>query len=268
MTMMKAVGVAAMCLAAWPLQAADGVLIVEKATSGGKTQINQIQIEKDRMRAETAGPTGEKQTVVFDGVKQVLWIINDGRKTYSEMTKADVDRMGGQMSDAMVRIQEQLKSLPPDQRAQIEGLMKGRGAPGGPNGEAAKTAYRKTGTDKVGAWTCDAYEGSQNNQKVAELCTVEPRTLGLAMADFQVTKQMMDFFSKLAPQGADRMFTVGTPEDQGFSGVPVRRINFRNGQQQSMTEISEVRRQTFPDSMFELPPGFQQEAFGGGRGRP
>jgi hypothetical protein len=266
--MMRAAGVVAMCLAASPLHAADGVLVIEKATSGGKTQINQIQIEKDRMRAETAGPTGEKQTVVFDGVKQVLWIINDARKTYSEMAKADVDRMGGQMSDAMARMQEQLKTLPPEQRAQIEGLMKGRGTPGGPNGQAAKTAYRKTGTDKVGAWTCDTYEGSQNNEKVAELCTVEARTLGFATADFQVTKQLVDFFSKLVPQGADRIFAVGTPEDQGFSGVPVRRISFRNGQPQSTTEISEVRRQTFPASMFELPAGFQKEAFGGGQGRP
>jgi hypothetical protein len=266
--MMQAAGVAAMCLAASPLHAADGVLIVEKATNGGKTQTNQIQIEKDRMRAETAGPTGEKQTVVFDGVKQVLWLINDGRKTYSEMTKADVDRMGGQMSDVMARMQEQLKTLPPEQRAQIEGLMKGRGMPGGANGQAEKTAYRKTGTDKVGAWTCDTYEGSRNNQKVTELCTVEPRTLGFAMSDFQVTKQLMDFFSKLVPQGGDQIFAVGTPEEQGFSGVPVRRSSFRNGQQQSTTEISEVRRQTFPASTFELPAGFQKEAFGGGRGRP
>jgi hypothetical protein len=266
--MMRAAGVAAMCLAAWPLHAADGVLIVEKATNGGKTQTNQIQIEKDRMRAETGGPGGEKRTVVFDGVKQVLWMINDDRKTYSEMTKADADRMGGQMSDAMARMQEQLKSLPPEQRAQIEGLMKGRGMPGGPNGQTAKTAYRKTGTDRVGAWTCDTYEGSQNNQKVAELCTVEPSTLGFAMADFQVTKQLMDFFSKLVPQGGDQIFAVGTPEDQGFSGVPVRRISFRNGQQQSTTEVSEVRRQTFPASTFELPAGFQKEAFGVGRGRP
>ena len=91
---MRAAAVAAMCLAAWPLHAADGVLIVEKATNGGKTQTNQIQIEKDRMRAETAGPTGEKQTVLFDGVKQTLWIVNDDRKTYSEMTKADVDPHG------------------------------------------------------------------------------------------------------------------------------------------------------------------------------
>src|SRR3954470_1751877 len=80
--------VGAFCLAASPLFAADGVLIVEKTTSGGSTKTNQIQIEKERMRAES-----DTQTVVFDGTKQVLWLINDGRKSYSEMTKADVDRM-------------------------------------------------------------------------------------------------------------------------------------------------------------------------------
>jgi hypothetical protein len=259
--------VAAMCLAAWPLQAADGVLIIEKTTSGGNTQTNQIQIEKDRMRAETVGQAGEKQTVVFDGVKQVLWLINNGRKSYSEMTKADVDRLGGQMSDAMARLQEQLKSLPPEQRAQMEALMKGRGMPGGSGAQPAKTEYLKTGTDKVGNWPCDRYEGRSNNQKTSELCTVDPQTLGFAMADFQISKQLMEFFRKLAPQGADSMFSIGTG-DQGFSGVPVRRVSFNvNGQRQSITELSEISRQTFPASTFEVPAGFQKEAFGGGRGR-
>src|SRR3954468_3730316 len=85
--------VAAIWPAAAPLFAGDGLRIVEKTTSGGSTKTNQIQIEKERMRAES-----DTQTVVFDGTKQVLWLINDGRKSYSEMTKADVDRMGGQLN--------------------------------------------------------------------------------------------------------------------------------------------------------------------------
>ena len=255
---------AAFCLAASPLFAADGVLIVEKTTSGGNTKTNQIQIEKERMRAES-----DSQTVVFDGAKQVLWLINDGRKSYSEMTKADVDRMGGQLNDAMAKMQEQLKNLPPEQRAQIEAMMKGRGMPGMAGGAAAgKTEYRKTGTDKVGAWACDKYEGTRGGQKVTELCTVDPKVLGFAMSDFQVSKQLMEFFSKIVPQGADRMFAVGTPEEQGFSGVPVRRIAFNNGQQQSVSEVTQASRQNFPASTFDLPAGYQKEALGAGRGRP
>jgi hypothetical protein len=85
------------------------------------------------------------------------------------------------------------------------------------------------------------------------------------MADFQVTKQLMEFFRKLEPQGADRMFAVGTPEEQGFSGVPVRRATFVNGQLQSVSETAEVRRQTFPASAFEV-RGIQEGMFLGSRG--
>ena len=264
-TAAPALVVAAVCLAAQPLYAADGVLIVEKTTSGGNTKTNQIQIEKDRMRAESAG---DGRTVVFDGTKQVLWLINDGRKSYSEMTKADADRMGSQLNDAMSKMQEQLKSLPPEQRAQIEAMMKGRGMPG-MSTAPAKIEYRKTGADKVGSWACDKYEGTRGGQKVSELCTVDPKTLGFAMSDFQVSKQLVEFFGKIVPQGADAMFSIGTPEEQGFSGVPVRRISFSNGQQQSVSEISAVSRQTFPASVFEVPAGYQKEAApGAGRGRP
>jgi hypothetical protein len=114
------------------------------------------------MRAES-----DTQTVVFDGAKQVLWLINDGRKSYSEMTKADVDRMGVQLNDAMAKMQEQLKGLPPEQRAQIEAMMKGRGMPGMAGGAQAKTEYRKTGADKVGTWV--RQYGTRGGQKVTEL---------------------------------------------------------------------------------------------------
>lgn len=254
---------AIVCLSATPLLAADGVLIVEKTTTGGDSKTNQIQIEKDRMRAETAGRAGEKQAVVFDGAKQTLWIINEDRKTYNEMTKADVDRLGGQMSDAMAKMQEQMKNMPPEQRARIEAMMRGRGMPGG-DAAAPKTTYRRVGTDTAGKWKCDRYDGYRGEQKISEMCTVDPKTLGFAAADFDVTKQLAAFFSKLMPQNADRLFAIGSPEEQGYSGVPVRHVSLEG--QHTTTELVDVTRQTFPASTFEVPAGFQKEAFGG-RGR-
>jgi hypothetical protein len=267
MSLTKTAMFVAALLVSRSLYAADGVLIVEKTTTGASSQTNQIQLEKDRIRAETAGATGEKQVFMFDAVRQTMWIVNPDKKTYSEITKADVDRMGGQMSDAMAKMQQQMQSMPPEQRAQIEAIMRGRGMPGG-GAPPPKTEYKKTGTDKVGKWTCDKYEGSQNGQKTVELCTVSPQALGFAAGDFEVSRQLQAFFSKLMPQGADNMFRMGTMEEQGFSGVPVRRVSF--GPRASSTEIMEVTRQTFPDSTFAVPAGFQKEAspFGGrGRGR-
>jgi hypothetical protein len=263
-SMIKAAVVAAACFAAVPAaQAADGVLIVEQTTTGAKTQTHQIQIAKDHMRAETSGAAGEDQAMVFDGAKQIMWTINYDRKTYSEMTKADADRLGGQMNDAMAKMQQQMQNLPPEQRARIEAMMAGRGA--GP-AAAAKTEYRKTGTGTVGKWTCDKYEGSRNGQKTSELCTVDPQALGFTAADFDVARQLQAFFDKIMPAGADNMFRIGTGQDQGFSGVPVRRVSF--GPTPTTSEITAVSRQSFPDATFAVPEGFQKEASPfAGRGR-
>lgn len=250
----------AMCLLAWPLVAPAGVLIVEKTTiTNGPDQIHQIQIEKDWMRVEHAMASGEKGAVLFDGAKQVIWILNYDKKSYTEMTKADLDRMSQQMTDVMARMQEQLKNLPPDQRARMEAMMKGQGMPGGAT--TPTVTYRRTGTDTVGRWTCDKYEGYREGQKVMELCTVDPKVLGFVADDFEVARKLAEYFKQLLPQNSDNVFSMGKGGDQEFSGVPVRRV-FSVGQRQSVTEMTEASRQQFPMSTFEPPAGFRKRSLG------
>jgi hypothetical protein len=260
---------ATLSILAVPLFAADGVLIVEKTTTAGATQTNQVQLEAKRMRAESPGAGGSRQVFIFDANKQLIYMINPERKTYSEMTKADADRLGAQASGVMTQMQEQLKNLPPEQRAQVEAMMRGRGA-GMPTAAPAAIQYKKTGTDKVGRWTCDKYDGFQNNQKVAEVCTVNPKELGLTMADFAVTQELMAFMrGMLSMANANTMFQVGTSDTAGgYSGVPVRRVSIA-GSQQTVSEVTEVTRQTFSDATFAVPAGLTKEASPmlGGRGR-
>ncbi|HVH26484.1 MAG TPA: hypothetical protein VM818_06990 [Vicinamibacterales bacterium] len=245
-------------LAAAPLLAADGVLIVEQTTTGGATRTNQIQIEKTRMRAESTDPSGAQRIIVFDGTAQVIRMIDPAKKTYTELTKAEVDRLGSQMNDMMAKMQEQMKGMPPGMREKMEAMMRGRGMPGA--AAAAKTEYRKTGTGKVAKWTCDQYDGLVNNQKTSEVCTVDPKALGFTAADFEVTKQLAEFFRQLMPQNAEQMFSIGANDPQGFSGVPVRRV-YSIGPNQTVSELSEVSRQTFADSLFAVPTGYQKQTF-------
>ena len=247
----------ALCLLTRPLLAADGILIVEKTTTGGTAKTSQVQIEKTRMRAESEGANGAKTIVVFDGGAQIMRMIDVEKKSYMEMTKADVDRAGAQMAGAMAQMQEQMKNLPPAQRAQMEAMMKNMPGMAAP----AKTEYRKTGTAQVGKWTCDKYDGYQNGQKTSEICTVDPKVLGFGMADFQVTQQLSEFFQKLMPQQAEQMFSLGRNDPQGFSGVPVRRVLTILGRE-TVVELTDVSRQTFADSTYAVPQGFQKTAFG------
>jgi hypothetical protein len=258
------------CWLASPLFAADGVLIVQQATVNGKTAMNQVQLEKTRMRSDIAGPMGEKMATIFDSSKQVMWIVNYDTKSYMEMTKADIDRTGAQVNAAMSQLEEQLKNMPPAQRAQVEAMMRGRGVGaaagrGIGRGAAARAQYRKSGTDTVGRWTCDKYDGYQNEQKVSELCTVDPKVLNLTPADLEITRQLASFFENLMPQVASSLFRIGS-DDQGFSGVPVRSVNGIGGRQ-TVVELKDVTRQTFADSTFAVPTGFQKQQMPGGPGR-
>ncbi len=270
MKLSTSIGLSLACVGmlASPAGAAQGVLIVQTTTTNGTARTAQVQIEAQRMRTEMADGGGAGQVIIFDGAKQVMYLINPARKTYSEMTKADVDRAGAQMSEAMAKMQEAMKNIPPAQRAQMEAMMRGRGLPGAA-ATPAKTEYRKAGTQKVGKWTCDVYEGYQNNAKTRELCTVSPQALGFTAADFEVSRQLATFLRGLIPQGADAVFQAGRVEEQGYNGVPVRQVMNVAGRE-IVTELTDVTRQTFPDSLFEVPAGLQKQAspFGlGGRGR-
>ena len=79
-----------------------------------------------------------------------------------------------------------------------------------------------------------------------------------AMADLDVTRQMADFYSKMAPQGADQVSSVGRLEDQGFSGFPVKRV-ITTGQSQITMEVVDASRTNLPDDAFTIPAGFTKQ---------
>jgi hypothetical protein len=255
----KAAAVAGIaCTFAVPLRAAEGFLMVTKTVTPAATRTSQVQLERDRLRAEMTGTTGGTQVVVFDGPQQVLRIINVDRKSYTEMTKADADRMGAQASAVRAAMKEKIANLPPEQREKSEAMMAllSGAAP------AAKPEFRRAGTDKVGKWTCDKYEGFKGDVKVTEVCAVDPKALGLTAADFEISKQVSSFFSMLVPQGGDQVVGIGTVETQGFAGIPVRRITFNAGKAVSTSEVTDVRRENFAASSYEVPAGFQKQTIG------
>ena len=254
------VGIVSACFFGSPLQAAEGFLMLEKTVTGTATRTSQMQIERDRMRAEITGPTGETQIVTFDGPEQVLRIISVSRKSYTEMTKADVDRMGEQLSTALASVKEKIAQMPPEQRAKMEAAMARLGGPGAAAG--AKPEYRRAGTDTVGKWTCDKYEGFRNGEKISEICTVEPKAFGVTTADFEVAKQVGAFFQKMLPQAEEQVVGIGTLETQGYSGIPVRRIRYNAGKIVATSEVIDVTRQTFAASTYDVPAGLQRQTAG------
>jgi hypothetical protein len=254
------------CLLGVSTYAANGVVISMKTTTGASSATSQIQLDANHMRAEMAGRGGAQNTVVFDGAKQAMFLIDDSKKTYSEITKDDLDKLAAQMQ----QMQSAMANVPPEQRAQIEAMMRGRGGRGMPGmgAPAAKPTYKKTGSDKVGKWSCDKYEGYEGDRKTSEVCTVAPTALGLTASDFDITKQFAKFFSGIMPQMSDRVFSLGSLEDRGFVGVPIRTISYgADGGVQGTSELTDITHQNIPDSTFAPPSGYAKQDMGFGRGR-
>jgi len=258
------VACAVLCLVAAPVQA-QGILFVQKETRGGKSTTNQVQIDKSNMRSES---TGDQTAVTFDSAKQTLRMLNIGKKTYQEITKADLEKLKGQLDGAMAQMQAQMANLPPAQRQLMEQAMQGRGMPGAGAAAAPKPEYRAAGSDKVGQWACTKYEGYVNQQKTVEVCAADPKNFNLAPADFDIARQLAEFMKPIAPDSADRMLVNGSVQDQGYAGIAVRRTTFKNGAVDTVTEITELRREAFPASTFEVPAGFKKEAMPGPPGAP
>jgi hypothetical protein len=246
-------------LAASALQA-QGIVMVEQETRNGKVTTNQIQLDKTHMRSESHA-TAESTAFVFDEKGQTARVLNLDKKTYMELDKG----MMQQMQQQMAQMQEQMKNLPPQQRAMMEQMMRGRGGiPGMPGGAPpVKIEYKQTGSDKVGQWSCTKYEGSRGQEKVTEVCTVDPKELGVTPADFEVAKHLAEFLTSFMPGAADQIVTAGNAAEQGFSGIPVRRTSYSGGKVQSVSEIKEVRHEAIPASAFEVPAGFRKENPGG-----
>ncbi len=207
--------------------------------------------------------TGRNDVMIFRGDRQVLWMIDNQAKVYREMTKADVDRIGGQVNEMMAKMQEQLKNMPPQQRQMVEKMMKSRMGGMAGTAQPAKTEYTKVASgQEINQWTCDKYEGIREGQKQREVWTAAPGQLGLDMGDFKVMQQMGEFFKGFSRFGSEAPFRVGSEAAQqegDYSGVPVRQIFYQGGRPTLKTEIKEVRRENFDSSLFELPEGYKKQ---------
>jgi hypothetical protein len=239
---------------------AQGLTLVQQETRQGKTSTNQIQLTKTHMRAETRA-SGESMAFVFDEAAQTARVINLEKKSYTEMNRG----MMQQMQQQIAQVQEQLKNLPPQQRAMMEQMMRGRGGMPGAGAAAAKLQYKQSGSDRVGQWSCTKYDGFQGAEKVIEICAVDPKDFGVTPADFEIAKHLAEFLAGFIPQAANQIVVAGTTADQGFNGIPVRRTTIVNGKPDTVSEIKELRREAIPASVFEVPAGFRREGPPGGR---
>ncbi len=238
--------------------AAAGVRI-ETISRDIKTQVadgpaQTVLVQEGKIRVNAA----KTDTVILKNGS--LYMIDDKKKVYREMDKATMKRMMDQAGAAMQQIQDQLKDMTPEQRAQMEKMMGGN-MPGMVTGKKDVFEAKDTGkSDTAEGRKCRIWTVTRNGQLQEELCVVPFSSLPGKEDMEKSFKEMAEAFQGMAsavPGAADSI-----KAHNAINGYPVRTRFYDNkgmpvGKEQVLKTWSE---ESVPASAFEVPAGYKKEA--------
>jgi hypothetical protein len=223
---------------------------IKTQVASGPSQI--VQVQDGKVHASM----GKSDGMILKNA--TIYIIDDKRKAYREMDKATMQRTMDQAGAQMAQMQEQLKNMPPAQRAQIEKMMGGN-MPGA--GEKAVYESRDTGkSDSVEGRRCRVWNLLKNGKVNEELCVVPFSSLP-GKEDMQKTfKEMAAAFeglSKSVPGVGD-----SAKARNAINGYPIRMRSFDDaGKPRGMEQVLKSwAEESMPASTFDVPAGYKKEA--------
>jgi hypothetical protein len=218
-------------------------------------------------RWERGGDDDDHGRVIFRGDKELLWIVQDGKRSYQTIDKAALDRMAAQVSDAKAQMEASLAKMSPEQRAQTEAMMKkfGGGMPGA--APAKRIDYRKTAeTRMVNGHLCTKYDTYWGGELVSYAWVAPYSAMKLAPGDAAVFKKMAEFVNKMTAG-------LGRYEKQDFmpmnelNGIPLLTQQVEKGKVTSETLVESVSRAPLAPGTFDLPAGYKAEPMPGAERR-
>jgi hypothetical protein len=244
--------VATVALSTAPLFAGVRIQTEKTDLATNKTTTDQILLDADRMRMDSS----DSRSMLFltDGGRSRMVILDKAKDEYREIDEAMMKQMGEQMAGLTAQMEAQLKNMPPEQRAMMEKMMKGKM----PQAAAAapKTVYTAKGSGSVNGFSCTKYEGLRGGEKEADVCAAMPAQLKFTPADFQVADKMKQFsaslLSALTNSPLRGIVPTASGFESGYEGFPIQKVTFQNGKATERDELKSITRASFTDADFSL----------------
>jgi hypothetical protein len=234
-----------------------------------------VRVETTTRNVATKNPEGPPQvTLVQDGKIRAsrgdqggmilkgttIYFLDDKRKSYRQMDKAQMQQMAGQANAAMAQMQEKMKNMTPEQRAMMEKMMGGQ-IPGGLNaGKPDVYDTKDTGkSDTVEGRKCQIWQITRNGALIEEVCAVP-------FSSLPGKENLEKSFKEIAEVFAD--ITKGMPNADAavkarttVKGYPVRTRGYDASGKLRGTEtvLTKWVEESLPASTFDIPAGYKQQ---------
>ena len=266
-------------LAATTTPASAGWVIDQVMRGGGNDKDRQqLYLQANRLKTVVMEGSAATNAVVMDLDAQTITHIDYKQRAYTTATAAEYaammrqgfEKMGeamGQMQGQMKELEEQLKNLPPEQRRQIEAMMRqAQGAQQRPAGPAVKPEdcvpdkidVKPTGKNMtVAGYAASGYQIFTNGKLDSEVW-IAPGIAAAREIDPQKLERMMREMMKALPQCPPRgqMFGADPMWKLMKDGYPVRSVDKDGG---SVIEVVKAENRSLGATEFQPPAGFARK---------
>jgi len=189
--------------------------------------------------------TGEYSIYRFD--KELVWQVNPAKKTYQEMTFADMEASMARSKDAMADMREKMKDMPPQQRKMMKKMM---GSLGNNEPMSIKIVETKE-TKTINAHKCRKVKMIMGEDAVVIMWLTNKYDLG---DEFVHLYKRMNMLKGDLPKNVSKL--------RGFAIQSISSIGLGNGKKMmSETSVLRIVPKKIPLADFSLPRGYKKMKF-------
>ena len=239
-----------------------GVVIemeVSDKDTGSTAAIDTLYVEGTMLRMDPhVSSKNQNMSMIFRD--DAMWILDHDKRRCQTIDKEGVASLGAQLGEAMKGLEAQMAQLPPEQRAMMEKMMKGK-MPDGMGQDAPPRRVEKGALETVGAYRCTVHTLYSGDEKVWEVCAADSSAVNGGDEMMEAFRALSAFAEGLresvkqlpSAQLIDTLFA----EMQQVDGVPIRVRSYSNGTLQSESTMKSVTRRDIADDTFAVPKDYE-----------
>ena len=214
-----------------------------KTTEGTGGDLTSLTIAQGKIRTDS----GKTTTVLLDPGAGAMTLIDHTKKTFTKITKADLDAIVKQLTDMMA-------GMPPEVQKMMAGRMGGRGG-------GAVVDFQPTGAaSNVGGRPCKVYQMSIAGKLQSESCLAEAASIDIPAADRATMQAAMAWSKELTDSLAKTpLGSMGNSVPFKNGMIPVRSTTFASDGSRNTSELAAVSTASVSADTFAVPADYKEQ---------
>ncbi len=211
--------------------------------------------------------SAEDGLIIFRGDRKEMIVADSERLEYYVIDEQTMNQMAGQIGDAMKQMEEMMKTLPPDQRAMAEQMMKQQ-MPALQAAPEAPSELQKTGkSDTINGYDCEYYEVLKEGKISREMCVAKWADIDGGSEAVDAMIGMGKFFESMhdAFSSASGTDFMGKQREvfahmRQLGGYPVYAKDYDDtGAVEGEATLKSSQSKSIDAAMFEAPEGYRRQ---------